>query len=74
MTDMLLDKISKKLFEYFVTNPSVIAMQMPDGKYIPQAINYDYNLFCQMLEKRLISSCLSAESILFPHKMDLSGF
>lgn len=51
MTDMLLDKISKKLFEYFVTNPSVIAMQMPDGKYIPQAINYDYNLFCQMLEK-----------------------
>lgn len=46
------EKISEKLFEYFVANDNIIAVQMPDGNYIPQKIKYNKFLFEKMLEKR----------------------
>ncbi|HEM3475030.1 hypothetical protein F6P79_07315 [Streptococcus suis] len=51
MTEEINKQISEKLFEFFVANPNVIAMQMPDGNYIPQVIKYDSSLFYQMLRK-----------------------
>lgn len=45
------EKISEKLFEYFVANDNIIAVQMPDGNYIPQKIKYNKFLFEKMLEK-----------------------
>lgn len=51
MLEVVLKSISKKLYEYFVVNSNVIAMQMPNGNYIPQAIRYDSDLFFQMLRK-----------------------
>lgn len=44
-------KISKLLFDLFVANDSVLSLQMPDGNYIPQIVNYDYSLFQKMIEQ-----------------------
>ena len=51
MNDILY-RLARKLFNLFVANQNVIAMQMPDGNYIPQIINYDFTLFHQMLVKK----------------------
>ena len=50
--DDILYRLARKLFNLFVANQNVIAMQMPDGNYIPQIINYDFTLFHQMLVKK----------------------
>lgn len=50
--DDILYRLARKLFNLFVANQNVIAMQMPDGNYIPQIINYDFTLFQQMLVKK----------------------
>ena len=48
----ILYKLARGLFNLFVANQNVIAMQMPDGNYVPQIINYDFTLFQQMLIKK----------------------
>lgn len=46
-------KISELLYDIFVVNSGVIGLQMPDGKYIPQIINYDSSIFEKMLERKM---------------------
>lgn len=43
-------QIAQKLFEYYVMNDKYVAVQMPDGKYIPKRITSTPVLFRNMLE------------------------
>ena len=43
-------QIAQKLFEYYVMNDKYVAIQMPDGKYIPKRITSTPMLFFDMLE------------------------
>lgn len=43
-------QIAQKLFEYYVINDKYVAVQMPDGKYIPKRITANPLLFRNMLE------------------------
>lgn len=43
-------QIAQKLFDYYVMNDKYVAVQMPDGKYIPKRITSTPLLFQNMLE------------------------
>lgn len=43
-------QIARKLFEYYVINDKYIAVQMPDGRYIPRRITSTPMLFYDMME------------------------
>lgn len=43
-------EIAQKLFEYYVMNDKYVAVQMPDGKYIPKRITSTPVLFQNMME------------------------
>lgn len=43
-------QIAQKLFEYYVMNDKYVAIQMPDGNYIPKRITSTPMLFFDMLE------------------------
>ena len=52
MNKIICEEVAKLLYELFVVNNKVIALQMPDGNYIPQTVSYNSKLFEQMLIKR----------------------
>ncbi len=43
--------IAEKLFDFFVINPHVVGVQMPDGNYIPKKIPFGAGLIYNMLQK-----------------------
>lgn len=50
--DELINRLSKLLYDFFVTNNTVVSLQMPDGRYIPQIVNYDFSLFEEMIKTK----------------------
>ncbi|MGF2053977.1 reverse transcriptase domain-containing protein [Vagococcus fluvialis] len=67
MIDSIYEKVSNKLFQLFVANDKVIALQMKDGRYIPKKIMFDSHLFEQMLVKK--SSLATYQQIMYTDKI-----
>lgn len=51
INESIIKDISELLFNLFVVNDRVIGIQMVDGNYIPQTVNYDKMLFVEMIKK-----------------------
>lgn len=44
-------KIAQKLFDYYVINDKYMAVQMPDGRYVPRRVKCTPLLLFDMLEQ-----------------------
>lgn len=53
MCDETIGEISNYLYNIFVVNSNVIGIQKPDGRYIPSIIEYNSDIFKNMLKKNL---------------------